>query len=76
MVLGRGQSKETGDLVFQDILKNTDNEELFETVVNFQDLFIVCLEFFPKEHYLGVKKWHTKVKNSYMAPFSKNIKRY
>lgn len=76
MISGRGQSKQTGDLIFQASLKNRDNEELFETMVNFQITFIVCLEFFPKEHYLGVENGMLKGKNSSISAFSKNGKGY
>lgn len=62
MVSGRGQSKQTGGLVFRASLKNTDNEELFEAIVNFQILFIVCLAFFPEKRYLCVKSAMQKLK--------------
>lgn len=62
MVSGRGQTKQTGGLVFWASLKTTDNEELFEAIVNFRILFIVCLEFFPEKHYLCVKSAMQKLK--------------
>lgn len=60
----------------QAIFKNTDNEELFETTVNFQVPFVVCLESFPKEHYIGVKNGMQEGKKSSVSAFSKNSKGY
>jgi len=72
----RGQSKQTRGLVFQTSLDNGDNEELFETMVNFQIVFIVFLVFFPEENTMitWCEKWCTTTKNAYTYACSKNIK--